>query len=172
MATMLWALDIGTAMVALAIGAAAPEPERSRTCTARQATAVVSSFLAAFNSGDARATVAIMDPRSGPRNVRPRGWYSITEGDRRAGGRHHAFFTRRSLRAYFAGRHRQHESLHLASLEVRASKRRADVQFRVRRRADDLGAIGVDERRLASGKAALSCERRKIFVWSMAHDVR
>jgi hypothetical protein len=169
---MLWALEIGTAVVMLATGAGVPEPARSETCTERRATAVVSTFLAAFNSGDARAAVAIMDPRSGPHDIRPRGWYSITEGDRRAGGRHHAFFTRPPLRAYFAARHRRHETLQLVSLEATASGRRADLQFRVRRRATDLRRIGVDESRFASGKAALWCGRRKIFVWSMVHDVR
>jgi hypothetical protein len=169
---MLGALTIATAAVALAAGASAPTPaERARpaTCTPGQVAGIASEFFAAVNRGDARGAVKIMDPQAGPRNIRPRGWFSLNETDSRGPGRQHAFYRRTALIRYFARRHRQHEHLRLLSVLVGTSKGRADFEFRVRRSADDLRAIGIEKNRVAFGKGALFCARRKIFVWSMVH---
>jgi hypothetical protein len=157
---MLGALNVGMAAVALAAGGGAPGGE----CAKPQVAGVVSDFFAAFNRGHARAATAVMDPQAGPRNIRPRGWYSVTEERR-----HHAFYDRRSLRAYILRRHRHGEHLSLIAIRVSTRSGRADFEFRVRRRADDLH---VGNNHVAFGKGALRCARRKIFVWSMVHSAR
>jgi hypothetical protein len=169
---MVHALIIGTAAVALAAGASAPtpaEPAARATCGPTQAAGIASEFFAAFNRGDVRRAVDIMDPRAGPRDIRPRGWYSLSETDSRGPGRQHAFYRRAALMRYFARRHAHHERLRLVTMLVGARDGRADFEFRVRRTADDLRSIGIAKNRFASGKGALFCARRKIFVWSMVH---
>jgi hypothetical protein len=171
MRTMLLPLAICCA-AALAVAADAGSSGAARNPAACGPTAVarvISGFFDAYNRGDARAAVKIMDPLAGPRNQRPRGWYSIDETDSSGPGRHHAFYRRRPLINYFERRHRHHERMRLLTVLVGSAGGRADIQFRVHRDADDLDAIGVERNRVAIGKGALTCSRRKIFVWSMVH---
>ena len=110
-----------------------------------------------------------MDPQAGPPNIRPRGWFSLDETDSQGPGRHQAVFRRAALARYFARRHHQHEELRLLAVLLGTRKQRADIEFRVRRTADDLDATGVENNRIAFGKGAVLCARHRIFVWSMVH---
>jgi hypothetical protein len=140
-------------------------------CRPAEAADLVSDFLDAFNSGDRRAALAIADPRAGPRDFRPRGWYSVTEGDPRRGrrGRHFVAYRQGKLGRYLTRRHRRGETMRLLELSVGRSSMRghAGISYRIERRARDLRAIGITNR-VATGKAAVDCTRRKIYVWSMA----
>ena len=169
---MLRGLTIATAALAFATGAGtgtATPRTASEACAPRAVAGLISAFFDAFNRGDARAAVEIMDPQAGPRNLRPRGWFSLDETDSRGPGRHHTFHRRAALARYFASRHRHAERLRLLTVQVGTGRGRADIEFRVRRTADDLRATGLGSQRVAFGKGALFCKRRKIFVWSMVH---
>jgi hypothetical protein len=180
---MFWSMKIGTAVAALAVaaGAGAGEgagtgppgaPAKRAACSPTVAAGVITDFFDAVNRGHARAAVEIMDPRAGPPNARPGGWYSLSEGDSRGRHRHQAFFARRALRRYFARRHGHGEQLRLIAIRAHVGNGRADFEFRVERHARDLRAAGIGKNRIAHGKGALYCGRRKIFVWSMVHPPR
>lgn len=133
-------------------------------CRPRQVASLAGRFLGAVNRGDARAAVRVMDPLAGPRNTRPRGWYSLTED----GSRHFVAYHRAALARYFARRHRHGERMRLLSVSVGAGGRhRVGIEYRIRRSADDVRA-----RRAAFGKGAIDCRRQKIFVWSMVQVAR
>lgn len=133
-------------------------------CRPREVASLAGRFLGAVNRGDTRAATRIMDPLAGPRNVRPRGWYSITE----AGSRHFVAYRRAALERYFARRHRHGERMRLLSVSVGAGGRgRVGIEYRIRRSADD-----VATKALAFGKGAIDCRRQRIFVWSMSHSRR
>jgi hypothetical protein len=161
------------ALVAAAGSTAPGTPPRTTAgpaaCAPATVAAVVSDFFAAVNRGDATAAIAIMDPQAGPRSQRPRGWYSLSEGDPRGVHRHHAFYRRDPLARYFVRRHRHGEHLRLQAVLVGARNGRADFELRVERHARDLRAGGITKNRIAHGKGALFCGRRKIFVMSLAH---
>lgn len=140
-------------------------------CSVEQVADRVWTFFEAFNRGDARAAVRIMDPLAGPANVRPRGWYSVTEGRRR----HFVAHRRAPLRRYIARRHRQNERLRLVEIDVgRGRGQSVGVSYRVERSADDLRSRAGIRNPIAIGKAAIDCRRGfgKIYVWSMAHHPR
>lgn len=137
-------------------------------CAPAEVADLVWSFFVPFNRGKGRAATAIIDPRAGPKDVRPRGWYSVTEGRRR----HFVAYARRPLLRYFAARHRRHERLRLLELAVGPEgEGTAGFSFRVRRTARDLRSIGITNT-VATGKGSVACGRGKIFVWSMAHAPR
>jgi hypothetical protein len=175
MRTMLRALAVCSAAVAVAVGtgastagsagdAPAPSP-----CSPIGVAGLITDFFTAFNSGDAAAAVQIMDPQAAPRNSRLRGWFALDETDSTGPGRFHTFRRRAPLARYFARRHRHHEQLRLLTAIVGTGRERGSIVFRVRRDADDLDSIGVEKNRIALGKGAVLCKRRKIFVWSMGH---
>jgi hypothetical protein len=171
MESMLQGITVGTALVTIAVGAglrAAPPPEPALACTPPAVAGLITDFFHAFNRGDAQAAVQIMDPQAGPPKIRPRGWFSLDETDSTGPGRHRALYKRAALARYFTSRHAQHERMRLLAVLVRRSGKRADIEFRVRRSADDLASIGIT-RHVAFGKGAVLCARRKIFVWSMVH---
>src|SRR4051812_43092276 len=101
MGTMLRAVAIGTAMVAIAAGtttAGSGQPTSAPApCSPAGVASLLTGFFSAFNRGDANAAVRIMDPQAGPRNIRPRGWYSLSETDSTGPGRQHAFYRRAAL---------------------------------------------------------------------------
>jgi hypothetical protein len=176
MGTMPRALTIGTVAVALAtIPGTTTAGHRdagssSDPCAPSAVASVITEFFTAFNRGDAHGAVQVMDPQAVPWNSRPRGWFALDETDSRGPGRFHSFYSRAALARYFADRHRHHERLRLLTVIVGASRGSADIVFRVRRRADDLVAIGIEKNRtLATGKGEVLCARRKIFIWSMGH---
>jgi hypothetical protein len=147
-------------------------PELHAGCRPGAVAERIWDFMVAFNHGDARAAARIMVPRAGPRDNRPRGWYSVTEGDPSRGGRHFVAYRRAPLVRYFARRHRHGERMRLLSVAVgEEGTRSGGMEYRVERTADDLRSIGVTNR-VAHGKASIVCGSRKIFVWSMSQAPR
>jgi hypothetical protein len=110
-----------------------------------------------------------MDPQAPPRTSRGQGFFYLSEADSTGQGRVHRFRRRAALARYFARRHQRHERLRLLTLIATGGKRRVDFNYRVRRDADDLRAVGIDGNRIALGKGAALCASRKIFYWSMTH---
>lgn len=178
--------DRGSAQEAIA----AAEPERSdaepvvrvtrddgslpQGCGPRAIASTVIDFLTAVNVGDAAATdfVDLSDAR--PPTIAPNGapvhgqsWYSVSE--RLEGGRRRHFVASDSeqLAHYFARRATKHEQLLLRQLAASSQGgSRVDIEYKIRRRADDLRRRG----RLMNGKGSIDCEHRKITVWSMGNS--
>jgi hypothetical protein len=167
---MLRTLAICSTVLAVVAGAssstAGSGSAPAAACRPARVAGMITEFLTAFNRGDARAAVRIMDPESVPRSHRPPGWYHVGETHPRRHGREHSFRRRASLMRYFERRHRQHEHMRLLAVRVDAG---GGIVFRVHRTADDLDALGITKNRVALGKGAVLCARRKIFVWSMVH---
>jgi hypothetical protein len=121
----------------------------------------ISAFLAAFNRGDGSAA-RFAAPELAPYG----GWYSVTEGNTRRGGRHFVATRQRELARYFTGRHRRGERMRLLEVAVGFANGLGHIEFRVDRRADDLRRLGI-RTNVAYGKGALRCGDGKIVVWSM-----
>lgn len=139
-------------------------------CETRQGLVrVVAGFLEAFNRGDqdALARSFPVQAAGGVSNGRSDQfqWYSVTEGDPRAGGHNVTLRSRADLLAYFVQRHEQHERLEIRSLQVNGTSGRnsVDFQYTLTRVADDLPERPVD------GKGAINCDNQTIFVWSMGN---
>jgi hypothetical protein len=133
-------------------------------CRPRQVAERISAFLAAINAGDGSAA-RYAAPELGPHG----GWYSVTEGNPRRGGRHSVASNRSSLASYFRRRHAHGERLRLLEVDVSYAYGLGHIAFRVDRRADDLRRLGI-RTTVAHGKGALRCEDGKIVVWSMGME--
>jgi hypothetical protein len=137
-------------------------------CGHEEIVALVARFFAAFNQGD-QAELARFFPEQATgafNGDRTRFQvYGVIEGDPRAGGRRFAARDRTELLTYFAERHRQHERLHLLTLNVSGLSWHGgiDLTFTLTRAADDL-----PERRV-EGKGAINCDNHTIFVWNMGN---
>jgi hypothetical protein len=137
------------------------DSELPRGCRPRQVAQRISAFLAAINAGDGSAA-RYAAPELGPYG----GWYSVTEGNPRRGGRHSVARSQSSLAHYFRRRHAHGERLRLLEVDVSYANGLGHIAFRVDRRADDLRRLGI-RTTVAYGKGALRCEDGKIVVWSM-----
>lgn len=141
------------ALLAAVVAAAAAlaltaEPDAAATCAARP---VVDGFLAALNRGDLDAVDELF-ARKGEGWV----WYFAND---RAGRRLGPASRRRdTLRAYFAARIRQHESMALLRYE---ESENGNFTFVLRRRADDLRPV------VRVGKGWVSCTSGKLGVWGI-----
>jgi hypothetical protein len=126
---------------------------------------LLGEFFDSFNRGDPAAADHVVF------GVAPGGgWYSVTEGNPKEGGRHFVTSERRELVRYFAVRHRQHERLWLREVTVGYDNGLGQIEYTLTRRAADLRRLGVATSR-AEGKGAIDCERRKIVVWSMGMPI-
>src|SRR5215208_3343377 len=124
------------------------QPAGAAACAARPA---VDGFLAALNRGDLDA-VDDLFARDGEGWV----WYFAND---RAGRRLGSAAQRRdTLRAYFATRIQQHETLRLVRYE---ESENGNFTFVLRRRADDLSPV------LRVGKGWVSCASGKLGVWGI-----
>jgi hypothetical protein len=114
--------------------------------------ALISNFLDAFNRGDSTELGRFFGTDLM--------WYSVTEPER-----NFVAYNKDELLKYFKGRHAHHERLQLVSIEVRGPSWHGgvDIVYALTRKADDLGLQGQS----LSGKGAVSCGDRTIFVWSM-----
>jgi hypothetical protein len=156
------------------------EPSLPEGCHPRQVAQLVISFFDAFNHGDQALLSRIFFISEGPSpsdfsqsGYYPWSWYSVseigTEGRIRGG---FVTYDQRKLLRYFARRHKHHERLHLLRISVTRTglldeENNLGIVYILTRNADDLdpGLGGPDN--VASGKGAINCERRQIFVWSM-----
>jgi hypothetical protein len=138
------------------------DPEMPSGCRPRRVVARITAFLEAFNRGDGSAA-RFAAPELAPHG----GWYSVTEGDPRRGGRHFVAERQNELERYFIERHRTGERMRLLEVAVGFANGLGHIEFRVDRRADDLRRLGI-RTNIAYGKGALRCEDGKIIVWSMA----
>jgi hypothetical protein len=140
-----------------ASSAPAPKPP---ACGKRQAAALVTKFITAFDRGDRRALAALFAQASRFR------WYSVSggPGERRDPAAHN----RRSLLGYFAARHAANEQLALRSF-VYTSKSLGYVDFTytLLRAADDIPAPVP-----YVGKGAVVCFAGPpaLAVWSMGPE--
>ncbi len=129
------------------------DPKLPAGCNSPQETAVlIAKFLDAFNRGDKREL-----GRSFGADLM---WYSVTEPKTNFVG-----YSQGDLLRYFEGRHAHHERLQLVSIDVRGPSWHGgvDIVYTLTRKADDLGLQGQS----LSGKGAVNCKDRTIFVWSM-----
>ena len=134
-------------------------------CRPRPVARRISAFLDAFNRGDGSAA-RYAAPELAPFG----GWYSVTEGTPRSGGRHFVTAQQSDLVRYFAGRHSHGERLRLLEIAVGFANGLGHIEFRIDRRADDLRRLGV-RTNVAFGKGAVRCGDGKVLVWSMGMHV-
>jgi hypothetical protein len=129
-------------------------------CRPGRVARLIHGFFAALERGDRNAAdrVAFGIVPGG-------GWYSMTEGASN-GGRHFVARDRQALAGYLAARHRQHERLRLRELVVGYASGLGHVEYRLSRRADDVGTSPASSR--VTGKGAVDCASGRIVVWSMA----
>jgi hypothetical protein len=118
---------------------------------------MVINFFAAINEGDANRAIDYVAPHLG--------WFSVTEGNPRDGGRHFVARDSETLRDYFNRRVTMNERIHLVEIDVDYERARnvGHVQYVIGRTAHDLRAYGDT----AHGKGAIDCDEGKIAVWSM-----
>lgn len=128
-------------------------------CTPGNVGRRVTGFFEAVNRGDVAAIMGTFTKKNG--------WYSVTEGDPRNGGRHFVAYRPAKLRSYFKERIRQRERMHLVEIDVeydRSDPNLGHVAYTLIRSADDLGRYA----KRAVGKGAIDCRSGQIAVWSMA----
>ena len=143
-----WPVLAALAALAVAAVAAASHPAAAATCSARPA---VDAFVRALNDGDL-AAVDDLFAREGE------GWVWYFANDRAGRRLGKAAASRETLRAYFAGRIRRHETFRLLRFDEGGD---GNFTFLLRRRADDLRAV---ER---VGKGWVSCSTGKLGVWGI-----
>jgi hypothetical protein len=148
-------------------------------CRPRQVAELVVQFARAFNEGDQEqlARLFFISEGQSPPDFSQRGypwsWYSVSEVG--TGGRiEDSFVTynQGELLRYFAQRHEQGERLELIKVSVTRAgslgeEGNVSIIYVLSRDADDLepGLGGPDH--VATGKGAINCTSRRIFVWSM-----
>lgn len=149
-------------------------------CRPRQIAEIAIDFIDAFNGGDQERLARRFFVSEGPsppdfsqRGYYPWSWYSVSEVG--AGGRiQDGFVTynQGELLRYFAERHEQGERLELLKVSatragVLDEKGNVGFVYVLTRDAEDLepGLGGPD--RIATGKGAINCASRRIFVWDM-----
>jgi hypothetical protein len=139
--------------VALSALGAAADASAGQTgdCAARPA---VDGFVAALNAGDLDAVDAVFGAE-GDGWV----WYFVNDPAGQRLGR--AAERRDTLRAYFARRIAQRETLRILRFAEHAN---GNFTFVLRRRADDLHGGRPVER---AGKGWVSCETAKLGVWGL-----
>ena len=149
-------------------------------CRPRQLAELVVQFIDAFNAGDQEQLARLFFISEGPsppdfsvKGYYPWSWYSVSEVG--AGGRIEGGFVtydQGELLRYFAERHEQGERLELIKVSathagVLDEEGNVGFVYVLIRDAEDLepGLGGPD--RVATGKGAVNCASRRIFVWSM-----
>jgi hypothetical protein len=127
-------------------------------CHPENVGSLVVDFFGAVNRGEAHRVTDFF--------TRELGWYSVTEGNPRNGGRHFVAYKPSRLQTYFVGRVSHDERMYLIEIDV-AYERAGDlahVAYGLLRSADDLTKYAAE----AAGKGAIDCESGRITVWSMA----
>ena len=126
-------------------------------CHPQQVGETVIKHFEAINEGDTDTAMNYVAPE--------RGWYSVTEGNPRNGGRHFVARNPKKLGEYFDERVQQHEQIYLVEIDVDYERARnvGHVAYNLLRTADDL----TDYAEQAGGKGAIDCDSGLIAVWSM-----
>lgn len=145
-------IRVGTAVVTVS-----PSSTPGPGCSPEQVAKRIQGFLAAFNAGDQTALAATFDRSlnfSEPNPLPP------------------TLFTAygaQQLLDYFAGRHAQHESRQLVTLQLsygaQGDRDRIDFGYDIQRTADDTND-------LAPGKGQMSCATGTMSVWQMGSSRR
>ncbi|MCA9943939.1 MAG: hypothetical protein H6656_12445 [Ardenticatenaceae bacterium] len=136
-----------------------PTDDYPEGCQPNEVVELLLSFLDAYNTGN---TVAI--DQTFAEHIE---WYSDTKGENEQN--HFVTYTRDGILPYVAIRQEQQDQLALLWLNVlpKTWHGGVDINYMLQREANDLES-GPDGRpRLVSGKGAIHCPDRKIFVWSM-----
>lgn len=120
----------------------------------------VTKFLDAVNRGRTERVTDFFT-----RNL---GWYSVTEGNPRNGGRHFVAYEPSKLEAYFEQRASLNERMYLLEIDVAYERpgNLGHVAYSLLRTADDLGQYAAE----AGGKGAIDCTSGRIAVWSVAQS--
>jgi hypothetical protein len=140
------------AVALTALGAAAEaSADQGGDCVARP---VVDAFVAALNAGDLDRLDEVFAAEGA-------GWVWYFVNDRAGQRLGTASHRRDTLRAYFAGRVAQRESLRILRFEESED---GNFTFLLRRRADDLPGGRPVER---GGKGRVSCRTGKLGVWGL-----
>lgn len=126
-------------------------------CHPQQVGETVIKHFEAINEGDTDTAMNYVAPE--------RGWYSVTEGNPRDGGRHFVARDSDKLRKYLNRRTAVNERIYLLEIDVAYERARdvAHVAYNLLRTADDL----TDYAEEAGGKGAIDCDSGRIAVWSM-----
>lgn len=129
-----------------------------RACRPQQVGETVIGFFDAINRGDAEGAIDYLTPELG--------WYSMTEGNPRKGGRHFVAHDSDKLRDYFHRRVSISERMYLLEIDVDYERARdlGHVAYNLLRTAEDLTEYAAE----AGGKGAIDCDSGRIAVWSMA----
>jgi hypothetical protein len=144
-----------------AVPSPAPASEASSDpllCTASETRRLVTSFVRAFNRGDARTLNRLWARRPDFR------WYTAFQSEPRVG---HSVFVRERLVPYFTRRHRQGERLRIVRFRFNGNGAlHGHFEYRVQRTARDLTSAQT----LYDGKGAVVCfpKPRALAVWSMS----
>ena len=128
-------------------------------CSPQRVGETIVNLFDAINQGDADKAMTYVAPQ--------RGWYSVTEGNPRDGGRHFVARKADKLRDYFHKRVRQEERIYLVAIDVdyERGSNIAHVAYGFHRTALDLADYAPE----GVGKGAIDRDSGGISVWSMAH---
>jgi len=156
------------------------DPSLPDGCRPREIAQLVLDFVDAFNRGDRDRLSRLFFISEGPSppdfsegGYYPWSWYSVSEVG--AGGRiEDGFVTynQSELLRYFAERHGQGERLGLIKVSATQAGLLGEpgnvgIVFVLTRDASDLDPGLGGPARIATGKGAINCASRRIFVWSM-----
>jgi hypothetical protein len=144
-----------TAQAEIVVTRAAPKaPAR---CRPRAAARAILRFFDASNRGSEKAAQMFDFDAVG-------GWYSVGSGENAPAEASITARDRAALQGYLVARHGQAEQLRLRELRIDAETKLGQIEFHVRRRADDL----ADGRWMpVEGKGAIACATGALVVWSM-----
>lgn len=134
-------------------------------CRPRRVASRLIGFFDAFNDGDAsRLRGTFARASTGDTGFK---WYSVGRGNPAATGQQeYVTSDPEALPAYFEARHQQRERLTLIALAVGLRDNTGQLEYYLRREADDFDRAGIMTT-VTEGKGAIECSTGRIFVWSM-----
>jgi hypothetical protein len=158
------AIVVAASALAIWLAGAVPSPAPASgaspdpfLCTASETRKLVTSFVHAFNTGDARTLNRLWARRPDFR------WYTASQSEPRI---KHSVFVRDRLVPYFARRHRQGERLRIVRFRFNGNGGyHGHFEYRIQRTARDL----TSAKTMYDGKGAVVCfpKPRALAVWSM-----
>lgn len=143
-------------------------------CTPAEVEAFLNRFLSAFNRGDQEALHTFFPTIAADRGYADYTgekfvWYSMTDQHPDGSKRHFVAYDLPTLWGYFAERHVQHETLHLASVAVgEQDPLNGRMTLNLYRAADDVAPNAGVPPGQAIGKAVMNCRDQTLRVVSLA----